>query len=116
MSLARLAMAAAGFSEMKTEPTKPEYESAKDDYAGVIVTDGNYRLSVSPRGEAYLPQTRRDGYWHCARPFTTKGKMAFYLQVVEESLWPESILAALADLPDDPADYMASRLSDKDVR
>lgn len=115
MSLARLAMAAAGFSEMKTEPTKPEYESAKDDYAGVIVKDGNYRLAVSLKGAAYLPQTWRDGYWHCAKPFATQGELAFYLEVISAP-WPASILAVLADLPNDPAECAAGLLLGKDVR
>lgn len=115
MSLSRLAMAAAGFSEMKREPAQPDYESAKDDYAGVIVTDGDCRLAVSPKGAAYLPQVLQNGYWYCAKPLLTKGELAFYLKVIGEGFWPESILSALADLPDDPADC-AALIWDKDAR
>lgn len=114
MSLSQMAMLAAQFPKEKIKPHKQEYASDRDDYSGVIITDGDYRLAVSPQGQAYLPQMRRDGAWHCSRPFADRASLSFHLEVIDAP-WPEGILAVLADLPGSPADCIAARPSEKDA-
>ena len=110
--LSRKAMLAAQFPQSRIEPLPMVHPTACDDYPGVIVTEGDFRLAVSPHGRAYLPQVRRGGAWHCGRPLLSAGDLAFYCKVIDGP-WPEKILAVLPQLPSDPADWSAGWLAGK---
>lgn len=109
MSLSDKALAAMGARARSAAPGASfdhlplSKRSDLDRYPGVIVTAKGHRLAVSPFGKAYLPQVRRDGTWRTVpRPFHDLATLSFHLKVLDGD-WPDAILAALDDLPDDPA-------------
>ena len=111
MNLSDRALAAIG-APPRSAALTPSSATAQDDYPGVIVTDGDFRLAVSPKGGAYLAQVRRHGAWCCTRPFLKRETLAFYVTVIDGP-WPDKILAAVAELPRDPEECAAILLSGK---
>lgn len=105
MNLSDRALAAMG-APPRPDASVPSSATAQDDYPGVIVTDDDCRLAVSPQGRAYLAQVRRNGVWCCARPFLNRETLAFYVTVIDRP-WSDKILAAVAELPRDPEECAA---------
>lgn len=113
MNLSDMALAAMGTTPRHAVSALSS-ATAQDDYPGVIATDGDCRLAVSPQGRTYLAQVRRNGAWCCAKPFLNRETLAFYVTVIDGP-WSDKILAAVAELPRDPEECAAILLFGKRV-
>lgn len=73
-----------------------------DAYAGVIWSDGAFRVVVAPRGGSYAVQNRHADEWRSERSFPSASALSLWLMVADVMGLP-GLSDAVAGLPEDPA-------------
>lgn len=84
----------------------PASDVLHDDYSGVIWSDHEVRLMVSPRGATYALQERGPDAWSDIKRFKVSSLLRSYVGVVIYDP-PAGLIDACASLPDNPCDASA---------
>lgn len=78
-------------------------DALADVYGGVLWSDGDLRVIVSPRGAFYAAQSRVRGEWRAVRSFPSASALRVWLLMIAEAMGRPGLSDAVAGLPDDPA-------------
>lgn len=103
------AFAAARADDRAAAHWPPAIDFLHDDYSGVIWSDADLRLCVTPRGASYFLQSKRSGSWVTFHNFEAASALRSFVNVVLHDP-SDGLLEAVAGLPNDPRDCAAVSL------